>query len=144
MPDEKIYYEDQTNWGPEDFYALFRYLNRLFQYIGPSERLTAAMAAADSLSERDRARAERAAKHQAKRTGFRDDELAAIDVLRLSPETRYLSKHMLIDMKRLTSAITRFPNLRELEKVGELGHPIFLSANPRREDSYLTSVGILI
>lgn len=26
----RIYYEDQTDWGPDDFYALWRYLNRMF------------------------------------------------------------------------------------------------------------------
>lgn len=27
---ERIYYEDQGDWRPADYYALFRYLNRLF------------------------------------------------------------------------------------------------------------------
>lgn len=26
----RIYYEDQRDWRPADYYALFRYLNRLF------------------------------------------------------------------------------------------------------------------
>lgn len=144
MSQDKIYYEDQTDWSPEDFYALWRYLNRLFQYVGPSSSLERALGDLENLSERDRKRAERVAAFQGKRTGRRDEELAALDLGRMSEDTRYLMKHMLIGMKRFDLALDRFPNLRALEEVGDLGHPIYLDANPRRSEDYLTSVGIYL
>lgn len=144
MSQDKIYYEDQTDWSPEDFYGLWRYLNRLFQYVGPSTSLQDALGDLENLSERDRRRAERVAAHQSKRTGQRDEELASLDLERMSDETRYLVKHMLISMKRYDLALERFPNLAALKDVGELGHPIYLDANPRRSEDYLTSVGIYL
>lgn len=144
MYDDKIYYEDQTGWSPEDFYALWRYFDRLFQYIGPTQNLTDALANLDSLPEGRRKSAVRTAAHQAKRTGKRDEELAAMDLDRMSPETRYLMKHMLIHSTRYELALERFPNLRGLESVGELGHAIRLSDQPRGLYPYYTQVGILL
>lgn len=142
MSDDKIYYQDQSDWEPADFYALWRYLNRLFQYIGPNRALRDAVANLDQLSERERRNAVRAAQFQAKRTGKRDEELAALDLGRMSDDTRYLVKHQLIDMKRYDLALERFPNLRGLETVGKLGHPLHLDVEPKYTNAYLTSVGI--
>lgn len=144
MYDDRIYYEDQTDWSEDHFYALWRYLNRLIQYIGPSTSLTAALEQPESLSERDRARVERVAAIQAKRGGKRDDELDALDLSRMSEETRYLLKHMLIQMKRYDLALERFPNLRGLADVGELGHPLYLDQRPKYTYDYFTQVGIYL
>lgn len=144
MNDDKIYYEDQSTWQPADFYGLWRYLNRLFQYIGPTKALQDVLDNSDGLSERDRLRVGRAAQHQTKRTGKRDEELAALDLDRMSENTRYLMKHMLIDMKRYDLALERFQNLRGLDAVGALGHPIYLDDNPRHSEKYLASVGIYL
>ena len=62
----------------------------------------------------------------------------------MSPETRYLLKHALIHTERYDLALERFPNLRGLERVGDLGRPIKLSVQPKLDDVYLTNVGILI
>lgn len=137
-----IYYESQSGWSPEDFYALWRYFDRLFQYIGPTQKLRDALSDPESLSDRDRIRAERVAQHQAKRTGKRDDELAAIDLEKMSEDTRYLMKHMLIQTGRYDLALERFPNLRGLADVGALGHPLYLDTKPKGTFEYLTRVGI--
>ncbi len=137
-----IYYEAQTNWSPADFYALWRYMDRLFQYIGPTKSLQAALDHPESLSERDKTRVARVAALQAKRTGKRDDELASLDLSRMSEDTRYLMKHMLIQSERLELAVERFPNLRGLLDVGELGHDLYLDAHPRGTYEYFTKVGI--
>lgn len=131
MYDDRIYYEDQTDWLPKDFYALWRYLNRLFQYAGPTSAQTANP---ESYS----------ARIQAKKTGQRDDELAAMDPARMSEDTRYLMKHMLISMQRDALVYDRFPNLRPLQDVGDLDHKIFLDAKPTLVNEYFTSVGIYL
>lgn len=144
MSQDKIYYEDQTDWSPEDFYALWRYLNRMNQHIGPTAKLQSALDNLDTLSERDRQRAERVARLQAKRTGNRDEEIASLDLSRMSPETRYLLKHMLIHENRYELALERFPNLRGLDDVGDLGHPIYLDEKPRYTFEYYTEKGIYL
>jgi len=139
-----IYYEDQTGWQPADYYALWRYLERLFGFIGPAKPLQDALADPSSLSERDRLKVARVAAIQAKRTGRRDEELAALDLSRMSEDTRYLAKHVLISTKRYELALERFPNLRGLDDVGELGHPIYLDAKPRKAPGHLTDAGIYL
>jgi hypothetical protein len=131
MYEDQIYYEDQTDWKPADFYGLWRYLNRLFQYAGPTP---AQAANPDHYSSRI----------QAKKTGKRDEELAALDPSRMSEDTRYLAKHLLVSMKRDALVYDRFPNLRPLQDVGELGHKIFLDAKPTLVNEYFTSVGIYL
>lgn len=144
MTADPIYYEDQTDWKPADYYALWRYLERLFGFIGPSASLQAALDHPENLSDRDRAKVRRVAGIQAKRTGRRDDELAAMDLSRMSEETRYLAKHVLISMERYELALDRFPNLRGLDDVGDLGHPIYLEVKPKRAPGHLTDVGIYL
>lgn len=131
MYDDRIYYQDQTTWSTTEFYALWRYLNRLLQYIGPTP---SAVARPESHS----------ARIQARRSGKRDEELAALDLSRMSAETRYLLKHMLIQTDRYDLALTRFANLTALGEVGELGHVLFLDEPPTLVHEYLTSVGIYL
>lgn len=142
MAYDQIYYEDQSGWSPEDYYGLWRYLNRLFQSIGPNQALVESYHA--DLSERDRARRDRVAPLQAKRTGQRDDELASLDLRLMTHRTRYLMKHLLISQKRYEIALERYPNLRGLADVGDLAEPLYLDSDPRYGDTYFTSVGILI
>lgn len=142
MPVEKIYYEDQTNWSPADFRALWRFFDHLFGFIGPTEKLRQALADYDNLSDVDRRRVDRAAGHQARRTGKKDDELAALDLARMSDATRYLMKHMLIHQQRLDIAIERFPNLAPLRDVGPLGRTLVLEEEPSGSFPYYESVGI--
>jgi len=128
---DEIYYEKHDSWHPEDYYALWRYLSRLFQYVGP----TPAQAANPTSN---------SARIQAKKTGRRDDELAAMDVPKMPVETRYLAKHLLIHQMRFDLALERFPNLRPLEQVGDLGRKLYLDSNPKLVYDYLTRVGILL
>lgn len=112
MADEHtpIYYQDQTAWAPADFYALWRYLNRLF--LNQGERKT--------------------------------DEIASLDLTRMSPETRYLAKHLLILQKRFTSYTELYPNLKALHRVGPLDHPLRLSEKPTFAHQYFTDMGIYL
>ncbi|WP_394941191.1 hypothetical protein [Psychromicrobium sp. YIM B11713] len=110
MNGDEIYYEDQTSWSPGDFYALWRYLNRLF------------------LNNRDR----------------RVAEIDGLDLSRMSEETRYLMKHLLILQGRFELVLVRFPNLRGLEEVKELNHPLYLSEKPLLAHPYFTEVGIYL
>lgn len=110
MNGDEIYYEDQTSWSPDDFYALWRYLNRLF------------------LNNRDR----------------RAGEIAQLDLNRMSEDTRYLMKHLLILQGRFELLLERFPNLRGLKEVKELGHPLYLSDKPMLAHPYFTEVGIYL
>lgn len=107
---DRIYYEDQASWGPDDFYALWRYLNRMFL----------------------------------DRRGGRAAEMAAIDLGPTSDDTRYLMKHLLILQGRYEATLARFPNLRGLDDVGELGHPLHLSSEPTLAHDYFTRMGIYL
>lgn len=142
MAAEKIYYEDQTNWDTSDFRALWRFFDHLFGFIGPTAPLRGALAQFDSLSELDQRRVTRAAAHQDRRTGKKDDELSALDLERMSLETRYLMKHMLIHKQLFDTALERFPNLRGLADVGDLGHTLVLEEEPSGSFPYYASVGI--
>lgn len=144
VSDHKIYYRDQAGWEPADFYALWRYFDRLFQYIGPTQKLQDALDGLESLSPIDQTRISRVANHQARRTGKRDAELAGLDLDRMSEDTLYLMKHMLIQMGRYDQALAKFPNLRKLDGVGPLGHSLYLDAKPRYTHEYLTQVGIYL
>lgn len=131
MFDDRIYYEDQSGWGPVEYQGLWRYLNRLFQFVGPTPGL---LARPES----------RAAQIQARRTGLRDEELAALDLSRMSEDTLYLMKHTLILQDRYALALEKFPNLRGLADVGDLGHQLVLDENPTYAHPYFTEVGILL
>lgn len=131
MHEDRIYYEDQSAWTPMDFQTLWRYLNRLLQFIGPTQ---AALENPEALF----------AQIERKRAGRRDDELEAMDLERMSPATRYLLRHMLIHMNRYELALDRYPNLRGLAAVEPLEHPLVLSDDPTGVNPYYTSVGILL
>lgn len=126
---DALYYADQTGWQPVDFYALYRYLHRLIQYVGP----TPAQAARPELL---------TSRIQAKRNGQRDVELAALDLERMSHETRYLLKHLLIPMQRYDLAVSRFPNLGGLADVPDLDDDLCLSEDPTDAYEHLRQVGI--
>lgn len=128
---DRVYYEDQTHWTPADWQRLWRYLNRLFQFVGPT---AGQLARPDSLS----------SQIQRRRQGRRDEELAALDPARMSEETRYLMKHMLIHQGRYRLALRRFPNLRPLADVGELGHPLVLDEQPMNLHRYYVEHGIYL
>lgn len=142
MADDQIYYEDQRGWSPEDYYALWRYLNRLFLCVGPNQALLDSYDAA--LSDRDRARRDSVALIQARRSGRRDDELSSLDLSRMTRQTWYLMRHLLIAQQRFEIALERFPNLRGLADVADLPEPLYLDRDPRCSDDYLTRVGIYI
>lgn len=131
MYDDRIYYEDQSDWTPVDYQGLWRYLNRLIQFIGPTE---AALAHPDELW----------AQIQLRRAGRRDDEVRAMDPARMSEDTRYLFKHMLIHTNRYELALERFPNLRVLDAVTTLDHQLVLDEHPTFAHDYYTEVGILL
>lgn len=98
---DRIYYEDQADWALADYYALWRYLDRLAEYVGPT-----------------RAQAQqpehRSARISAKKTGVRDEELAAIDPARMPAESRWLLRAVLVSQQRYELALEKFPNLGAL------------------------------
>lgn len=130
-PRPRVYYEDQTDWTPADWHGLWRYLNRLFQFVGPT---AGQLARPDSLS----------AQIAQRRQRRRDEELAAIDLSRTSQGTRYLMKHVLIHQGRYRFALRRFPNLKPLADVGELDHPLVLDEHPMNLHRYYVEHGILL
>lgn len=71
----------------------------------------------------------RAVKIARKGWGVRDDELEAVDANRLSEETVYLWKHMLIWTGLRHRAFQKFPNLRPIGYVGDIDRQLFLN-NP--------------
>ncbi|MCA1307986.1 hypothetical protein LC082_13875 [Microbacterium esteraromaticum] len=48
---DRIYYEDEADWAPSDYYALWRYLDRLAEYVEQPERRSPASAPARPASE---------------------------------------------------------------------------------------------
>lgn len=105
-----IYYEDQRDWTPADYYALFRYLNRLLLDHG----------------------------------GMRSTEIAALDLGRMSAETKHLLKHMLVLKKAYARLLDEYPNLAGLEGMPELDRPLYLSVKPKLVYPYFTEHGIYL
>ncbi|WP_017794019.1 hypothetical protein [Leucobacter salsicius] len=101
---DRIYYEDQADWSAEDYYALWRYFDRLAEYVGPTP----------AQAQRPEHRSSRI---QAKKTGVRDKELRAIDLARMPPESRSLLKAVLVSQQRYALALSKFPNLDALERI---------------------------
>lgn len=106
----RIYYEDQSDYGPTDFQMLWRYLNKVFLDV----------------------------------RGRRTAEIAAMDITRMSHETRYLIKHLLILQGRFEEYLTTYPNLADLREVGDLDEPLVLSEHPTYWHDYFTKVGIIL
>lgn len=100
---DRIYYEDQTHWSDADYYALWRYFDRLAEYLGPTQ-------AQAQLPER------RSARIQARKTGVRDDEFATIDLARMPAESQRLLRAVLVSQQRYDLALEKFPNLGALDQ----------------------------
>lgn len=100
---DRIYYEDQADWAPSDYYALWRYFDRLAEYVGPTRAQL-------------RQPEHRSARVQAKKTGIRDKELAAIDPTRMPAESRWLLRAVLVSQQRYDLALEKFPNLGALDQ----------------------------
>lgn len=93
-----IYYEDQADWPPSDYYALWRYFDRLAEYVGPTQ----------VQAQRPE---HRSARIQARRNTIRDEELASIDLSQMPPESRLLLRAVLRSQQRYELALENFPNL---------------------------------
>lgn len=100
----RIYCEDQTDWSDEDYYALWRYFDRLAEYVGP----TPAQAASPE---------HRSVRIQARKTSVRDEELSAIDVSQMPSESAALFRAVLRSHQRYELALAKFPSLAELDRV---------------------------
>lgn len=98
---DRIYYEDQTGWSAEDYYALWRCFDRLAEYVGPT------------LAQAQRPE-HRSARISASKAGVRDEELAAIDPTRMPAESRQLLRAVLVSQQRYELALEKFPNLGAL------------------------------
>ncbi|KKI22488.1 MULTISPECIES: hypothetical protein [unclassified Leucobacter] len=98
---DRIYYEDQSSWAPPDYYALWRYFDRLAEYVGP----TPAQAQQPE---------HRSARISAKKTGVRDEEFTAIDPARMPTESQWLLRAVLISQQRYELALEKLPNLGAL------------------------------
>ena len=74
----------------------------------------------------------------------RREEIASLDVSRLSPRVRYLAWHLLILQGRARKMLREFPNLRPLaaERRTVLDRPIILRQPPRDSWAYLRRHGI--
>lgn len=100
---DRIFYEDQPDWGPSDYYALWRYLDGLAEYVG-------------STSAQAQHPEHRSARISARKTGVRDEELAAIDPARMPAESQWLLRAVLVSQQRYELALEKFPNLKALSR----------------------------
>ena len=98
---DRIYYENQADWAPSDYYSLWRYFDRLAEYVGPTPA---------QLQHPEH----RSARISARKTGVRDEELAAIDPARMPAESRWLLRAVLVSQRRYGLALEKFPNLGAL------------------------------
>ena len=88
---DRIYYENQADWAPSDYYALWCCFDRLAEYLGPTPA-------------RLQQSEHRPVLVQAKKTGVRDEELAAIDVAQMPSESRRLLRAVLVSQQRFDLA----------------------------------------
>lgn len=114
---DRIYYEDQADWAPADYYALWRCFDRLAEYVGPTPAQV-------------QHPEHRSARVQAKKTGIRDEELAAIDLARMPAESRWLLRAVLVSQQRYELALEKFPNLGALAQAVPTTVPKGLSQYP--------------
>lgn len=105
-----IYYRDQAAYLPEDFQALWRYLNRMF----------------------------------INKRGLFSEEIASLDLSRMSEDTLYLMKHLLILQGLFEDRLTGFPNLAGLRDVPDGGREILLSTEPTFVHDYFNEKGIYL
>ncbi|UNK69411.1 hypothetical protein [Microbacterium sp. H1-D42] len=94
---DRIYYEDQADWAPSDYYALWRYFDRLAEYVGPTQAQV-------------QHPEHRSARIQARKSTVRDEELASIDLSQMPPESRLLLRAVLRSQQRYELALENFPN----------------------------------
>lgn len=73
----------------------------------------------------------------------RTEEIAALDVSRMSRQTQYLIKHLLVLQGARERVLAINPALAAVEKV-ELDQPLVLSNNPTYWHDYFTRVGIIL
>ena len=82
------------------------------------------------------------------RRDHRVEEIASLDLSRLSLRMRYLMRNLLILQRRYAEMLDTYPNLRGLEdrEVREMTPepPILLTDPPRGTWSFLTRKGILL
>lgn len=126
-----MYYEDQSTWGVAEWYTLWRYFNRLGQFVGPNQ---AQQSRPQTLN----------AQIQTKRTGRRDEELAALEISRMSRETQHLLKHILLIQGRFEIALEKFPNLEPLREAVPPVDVIVLADPPGLYYDDFTKAGILL
>lgn len=122
---DRIYYEDQTHWSDADYYALWRYFDRLAEYLGPTQ-------AQAQLPER------RSARIQARKTGVRDDEFATIDLARMPAESQRLLRAVLVSQQRYDLVLEKFPNLAALAQAVPEAEPRGFSQYPPAVQELLT------
>ncbi|WP_406019406.1 hypothetical protein OH783_03390 [Kocuria rhizophila] len=67
-----------------------------------------------------------------------------MDLDRMSEENRYFLKHIIIHTQRYERAHKRFPKLRGLADVGQLGSPLIPSEKPMFAHAYFTEAGIYL
>ena len=109
-PFRQIYYWSQDDWDPDDFYGLWRYLNRLF--LNPR--------------------------------GVKTQEIHDLDLSRMSVDTLYLMKHLLILQGRYERYLDEYESLAPLRDVPENGREIFLDDRPTLVHPYFTEHGIYL
>ncbi|WP_309066827.1 hypothetical protein [Microbacterium sp.] len=78
---------------------------------------------------------------QAKKTGIRDEELAAIDPTRMPAESRWLLRAVLVSQQRYDLALEKFPNLGALAQAVPSAVPKGLAQYPASVRAALDSVG---
>ncbi|MGX1695209.1 antitoxin VbhA family protein [Microbacterium keratanolyticum] len=121
---DKIYYEDQTHWSDADFYALWRYFDRLAEYVGPTPA---------QLQQPEH----RSARISARKHTVRDEELASIDPGQMPAESQWLLRAVLVSQQRYELALEKFPNLGALARAVP-------SAAPRGYAQYPASVRVAL
>jgi len=141
----KIYYEDQSSWGPDDFYALWRYLNRLFLKQPNRDREYLKQLLMNARSPEAEREPLTAVNHQA----IKDAEISAMQLPAMSADTRYLLKHLMVlkksrDPERFEQVLAEYPNLADLSLVPDSGRELLLSREPLFVYTYFTEVGIYL
>lgn len=81
------------------------------------------------------------------RTPTTRERARAIDASRMSPEARYLLKHLLVLQGRYERLLGELPGIDDLRRVGHTppgGLPLVLSEHPTGAHPYFDEVGIVL